>query len=126
MKLKNNELTFQVTQTLKALVRVSSNVETSIVAVERIKEYEEEPREAPWTFSNEKVSTTWPENGEIVFQQFNVRYRPGLDLVLKNLNVTFGGGEKIGIVGRTGSGKSSLTLSMFRQVLFIIQLPTTN
>lgn len=99
---------------MKALVRVSSNVETSIVAVERIKEYEEEPREAPWTFSNETMSNTWPEKGEIVFDHYDVRYRPGLELVLKNLNITFKGGEKVGIVGRTGSGKSSLTLSLFR------------
>lgn len=95
-------------------MRVASNAETSIVAVERIKEYEEEPREAPWILPNEKLSKNWPENGEIVFNQFCVRYRPGLELVLKNLNFTIQSEEKVGIVGRTGSGKSSLTLSLFR------------
>lgn len=104
---------FQATQTLKALVRAASNVETSIVAVERIKEYEEEPQEAPWV-SAKDISKFWPENGEIIFEHFSVKYRPGLDLVLKDLSFTVESGEKMGIVGRTGAGKSSLTVSLFR------------
>lgn len=104
----------KVTQSLKAFVRVASNVETSIVAVERLKEYEEEPREAPWTVPNDKLIRNWPHNPEIIFHQYCVRYRPGLDLALKNVNFSIKSSEKIGIVGRTGSGKSSLTLSLFR------------
>ena len=48
------------------------------------------------------------------FQNYSVRYRDGLDLVLKDIDCTISGGEKIGIVGRTGAGKSSLTLALFR------------
>lgn len=84
------------------------------MAVERLKEYEEEPREASWTLTTDKLNRNWPQNAEIVFDQYSVRYRPGLELALKNLNFSIKNGEKIGIVGRTGSGKSSLTLSLFR------------
>uniref|UniRef100_A0A8C4VBS7 Multidrug resistance-associated protein 1 n=2 Tax=Falco tinnunculus TaxID=100819 RepID=A0A8C4VBS7_FALTI len=59
-------------------------------------------------------ASTWPEEGKIEFRGYGLRYREDLDLVLKNINVTINGGEKIGIVGRTGAGKSSLTLGLFR------------
>ncbi|ENN80486.1 hypothetical protein YQE_03090, partial [Dendroctonus ponderosae] len=95
----------QITQTLNWLVRMTSDVETNIVAVERIKEYAEVPQEAPWKLSHEIMPSSWPETG---------KYRPGLDLVLHGVNFTVNGSEKVGIVGRTGAGKSSLTLSLFR------------
>ncbi|XP_075152488.1 multidrug-Resistance like Protein 1 isoform X4 [Haematobia irritans] len=104
----------QVTQTLNWLVRMSSDIETNIVAVERIKEYGETKQEAPWVIENSKVSKEWPENGQVVFDNFKVRYREGLDLVLRGISFKIAGGEKVGIVGRTGAGKSSLTLSLFR------------
>ena len=50
------------------------------------------------------------------FENYMTRYRPGLDLVLKGVNAEIKRGEKIGIVGRTGAGKSSMTLSLFRYV----------
>lgn len=50
------------------------------------------------------------------FDTYKFRYRPGLDLVLKGISCNVTGGEKIGIVGRTGAGKSSLTLALFRMV----------
>ncbi|XP_013102325.2 multidrug resistance-associated protein 1 isoform X3 [Stomoxys calcitrans] len=104
----------QVTQTLNWLVRMSSDIETNIVAVERIKEYGETKQEAPWVIENNKVPREWPENGQVVFDNFKVRYREGLDLVLRGISFKIAGGEKVGIVGRTGAGKSSLTLSLFR------------
>ncbi|XP_039950445.1 multidrug resistance-associated protein 1 isoform X2 [Bactrocera tryoni] len=104
----------QVTQTLNWLVRMSSDIETNIVAVERIKEYGETKQEAPWELENSKVPRDWPVEGQVVFENFKVRYREGLDLVLRGINFTISGGEKVGIVGRTGAGKSSLTLSLFR------------
>ncbi|XP_031350249.1 multidrug resistance-associated protein 1 isoform X4 [Photinus pyralis] len=104
----------QITQTLNWLVRMTSDVETNIVAVERIKEYGETPQEAPWDIPNAKPAESWPSVGMVSFKNFAVRYRPGLDLVLKGINFTVKGGEKVGIVGRTGAGKSSLTLSLFR------------
>ncbi|XP_037822339.1 multidrug resistance-associated protein 1 isoform X12 [Lucilia sericata] len=104
----------QVTQTLNWLVRMSSDIETNIVAVERIKEYGETKQEAPWELENSKVPKNWPLEGEVVFENFKVRYREGLDLVLRGISFKIAGGEKVGIVGRTGAGKSSLTLSLFR------------
>lgn len=56
----------------------------------------------------------WPQNGAVNFTNFQVRYREGLDLVLKGITFSVKPLEKVGIVGRTGAGKSSLTLSLFR------------
>jgi len=70
----------------------------------------EELKESP----AEPVDKSWPKRGDIVLKDFSVRYRPGLPLVLKKLNLTINHGEKIGIVGRTGSGKSTTLLALFR------------
>ncbi|XP_031616914.1 multidrug resistance-associated protein 1 isoform X6 [Contarinia nasturtii] len=104
----------QITQTLNWLVRMTSEVETNIVAVERIKEYAETEQEAAWENPNAVVPKNWPEYGNVQFKNFEVRYREGLDLVLRGLTFTINGTEKVGIVGRTGAGKSSLTLALFR------------
>ncbi|XP_055919617.1 multidrug resistance-associated protein 1-like isoform X7 [Eupeodes corollae] len=104
----------QITQTLNWLVRMTSDIETNIVAVERIKEYGETKQEAPWVIDNVKTPQGWPQEGRVVFENYKVRYREGLDLVLRGVNFDIRGGEKVGIVGRTGAGKSSLTLSLFR------------
>ncbi|XP_034128604.1 multidrug resistance-associated protein 1 isoform X16 [Drosophila guanche] len=105
----------QVTQTLNWLVRMSSDIETNIVSVERIKEYGETKQEAAWELEQDKNKPQhWPEEGRVEFQNFQVRYREGLDLVLRGVSFNITGGEKVGIVGRTGAGKSSLTLALFR------------
>ncbi|CAD6208432.1 GSCOCT00003444001.2-RA-CDS [Cotesia congregata] len=104
----------QITQTLNWLVRMTSDVETNIVAVERIKEYGETPQEAPWEIPSTAPPKDWPSEGRVEFRDYKVRYRDGLDLVLNGLSFSVNGGEKVGIVGRTGAGKSSLTLSLFR------------
>ncbi|CAG7725610.1 unnamed protein product, partial [Allacma fusca] len=105
-----------ITQILTWLVRMTSDVETNIVAVERIKEYGETPQEAPWEIAEKKPSPKWPENGQINFTNYQSRYREGLDLVLRGISCSINPGEKVGIVGRTGAGKSSLTLGLFRIV----------
>lgn len=92
----------QITQTLNWLVRMTSEVETNIVAVERIKEYAETKQEAAWENPNVTVPVNWPERGQVEFKNFDVRYRENLDLVLRNLSFTVSGTEKVGIVGRTG------------------------
>lgn len=61
-----------------------------------------------------KFEATWPDKGEIKFIDYKVKYRPNLDLVLRGLTVTFQGGHKIGVVGRTGSGKSTIMMSLLR------------
>ncbi|XP_068002963.1 multidrug resistance-associated protein 1 isoform X2 [Melanerpes formicivorus] len=104
----------QITAYLNWLVRMSSELETNIVAVERVKEYSEMEKEAEWSIEQTAPASTWPEEGKVEFRGYGLRYREDLDLVLKNINVTISGGEKVGIVGRTGAGKSSLTLGLFR------------
>nr|CAD7261608.1 unnamed protein product [Timema shepardi] len=104
----------QIAGTLNWLVRMTSDVETNIVAVERIKEYGEVKQEAPWELPNSNVPSNWPSEGTVEFRDYKVRYREGLDLILKGISFTIKGGEKVGIVGRTGAGKSSLTLGLFR------------
>ncbi|ORY40118.1 P-loop containing nucleoside triphosphate hydrolase protein, partial [Rhizoclosmatium globosum] len=90
-----------VTQSLNWLVRQSCEIETNIVSVERMKEYIEIPQEAPYLIPRQAPPVTWPEN-------------EGLELVLRQLSFHVNANEKIGIVGRTGAGKSSLTLALFR------------
>ncbi|KAJ7415101.1 Canalicular multispecific organic anion transporter 2 [Pitangus sulphuratus] len=104
----------QVTMSLNWMVRMTSELETNIVAVERIKEYSETETEAPWIIEGKSPPEDWPSKGELEFVNYSVRYRKGLDLVLKSINLQVHGGEKIGIVGRTGAGKSSMTLCLFR------------
>ncbi|CAK6444659.1 unnamed protein product [Pipistrellus nathusii] len=104
----------QVTTYLNWLVRMSSEMETNIVAVERLKEYSETEKEAPWRLQEMTPASTWPQVGRVEFRDYSLRYREDLDMVLKHINITIEGGEKVGIVGRTGAGKSSLTLGLFR------------
>lgn len=102
-----------ITQTLNWLVRMTSETETNIVAVERITEYIKVENEAPWV-TDKRPPAGWPHKGEIQFSNYQVRYRPELDLVLKGINCDIKSTEKIGVVGRTGAGKSSLTNCLFR------------
>ncbi|XP_077406385.1 ATP-binding cassette sub-family C member 3 isoform X1 [Vanacampus margaritifer] len=104
----------QVTMSLNWMVRMTSDLENNIVAVERVKEYSETKTEAPWEIEDKKPHPDWPMQGNVDFHNYSVRYREGLDLVLKNLTLSVKGGEKVGIVGRTGAGKSSMTLCLFR------------
>ncbi|KAK3818860.1 MAG: ATP-binding cassette transporter 1 [Benniella sp.] len=103
-----------VTQTMNWMVRMYTEVETNIVSVERIQEYVELQPEAPEIVHDHRPPHDWPAEGRVVFSNFETRYRPGLDLVLRGVNFTIQPREKVGICGRTGAGKSSLTLSLFR------------
>uniref|UniRef100_A0A8D0A0X8 ATP-binding cassette, sub-family C (CFTR/MRP), member 2 n=1 Tax=Sander lucioperca TaxID=283035 RepID=A0A8D0A0X8_SANLU len=102
-----------VTQTLNWLVRMTSELETNIVAVERVSEYTKLENEAKW-ITDTRPPEKWPEAGRLHFDNYKVRYRPGLDLVLHGITCDIKSTEKIGIVGRTGAGKSSLTNCLFR------------
>ncbi|XP_043945092.1 multidrug resistance-associated protein 1-like [Protopterus annectens] len=104
----------RLTGALNAAVNMITELETNIVAAERIREYCETENEAPWNTEYDSLSSTWPSNGRVEFENYGLRYRKDRELALKNINVTIFGGEKIGIVGRTGAGKSSLTLALFR------------
>ncbi|KAF2858159.1 hypothetical protein K470DRAFT_260080 [Piedraia hortae CBS 480.64] len=104
----------QITQSLNWIVRQTVEVETNIVSVERVLEYARLPSEAPAIISKHRPPVSWPSRGAVTFEGYSGRYRPELDLVLKNVSLDIQSHEKIGVVGRTGAGKSSLTLALFR------------
>jgi len=89
--------------------------ENSMVSLERCLKYFEIPQEKPNILeTDESLIQKWPNQGKIEFKNFSVKYRPDNEIVLKNLNFTINPREKIGVVGRTGSGKSTLCLCLFR------------
>ena len=106
----------QITSSLNWIVRQTVEVETNIVSVERVLEYAALPSEAPEIIADKRPAVAWPAKGEVEFSNYSTRYREGLDLVLKNINLDIKSHEKIGVVGRTGAGKSSLTLALFRLI----------
>ncbi|KAF2644264.1 hypothetical protein P280DRAFT_228439 [Massarina eburnea CBS 473.64] len=104
-----------IVQMIQFTVRQLAEVENNMNATERIHHYgtmlEEE---APLQLG--EVRKSWPEHGEIVFDNVQMRYRDGLPLVLKGLSMHVRAGERIGVVGRTGAGKSSIMSTLFRLV----------
>ena len=85
----------QITQSLNYVVRMASELETNIVAVERIKEYAEKPTEALPIIENRRPPDDWPRDGHVKFDHYSTRYREGLDLVLKDIDVDIPGGKKV-------------------------------
>eukprot|EP00026_Physarum_polycephalum_P000567 Phypoly_transcript_00568.p1 GENE.Phypoly_transcript_00568~~Phypoly_transcript_00568.p1 ORF type:complete len:1446 (+),score=231.52 Phypoly_transcript_00568:83-4339(+) len=106
----------QLAVPLNYLVRQATDVETNVISVERLVEYTDLPKEGSHEISEVSVPNDWPSEGEIRFQDLDVRYRQGLDLALRGLTITINPREKIGVVGRTGAGKSSMLLALFRMV----------
>lgn len=91
-------------------------LETSIIAVERILEYCGLKPEAPAHVTETTPEPEWPQEGGVKFEHYSTKYRENLDLILKDINLDIKPHEKIGVVGRTGAGKSSLIMSLFRIV----------
>ena len=107
-----------VTQALNWSVRMSSDLEANMISVERIEQYCRLPSEASRQVPGDKelMDRPWPSEGQIVFLNVQLRYRPNLPLVLKGLNLTIPAKAKVGIVGRTGAGKSTLMVVLMRIV----------
>src|SRR2546423_4635543 len=84
----------QITQSLNWIVRQTVEVETNIVSVERVLEYARLPSEALEVISKHRPPISWPSQGAVAFNNFSARYRPGLDLVLKNITLSFKAHEK--------------------------------
>ncbi|KAI4581557.1 hypothetical protein MJG53_010000 [Ovis ammon polii x Ovis aries] len=93
-------------------IRQSIEVENMMISVERVIEYTDLKKEAPWEYENRPLSS-WPHEGDIFFD-INFRYSLDGPLVLKDLRAFINSREKVGIVGRTGAGKSSLIAALFR------------
>ena len=91
-----------------------SNFENTMTKLERCLSYTKLISERPNLLTSDLSLRDWPSKGEIVFENFNVKYRNDTELVLKNINFHIKPGEHLGIVGRTGSGKSTITLCLFR------------
>uniref|UniRef100_A0A665TZE7 ABC-type glutathione-S-conjugate transporter n=1 Tax=Echeneis naucrates TaxID=173247 RepID=A0A665TZE7_ECHNA len=104
----------QVTGILSWIVRSWTDVENNIVSVERVNEYAETAKEASWSKEGSTLPLAWPQTGTIEFQDYGLQYRKGLELALKGITLNIHEREKVGIVGRTGAGKSSLALGIFR------------
>ena len=91
--------------------------ENNLISMERCIKYmniiQEKPSKIP-KIDDDLLKQNWPKNGDIKFINFSVRYRPNTEIVLKKLNLHILPGEKIGVCGKTGSGKSTICLCLFR------------
>lgn len=103
-----------ITSFLKMGVTAFAQFEAKFNSVIRLMEYGELPSEAPMVIEGARPPEGWPSRGEVVFEDVWMRYRPELEPALRGVSFTVNSGEKLGVVGRTGSGKSSLAVALFR------------
>ncbi|KAK5111256.1 hypothetical protein LTR62_005284 [Meristemomyces frigidus] len=109
-------MTYAVTFTENVLwfVRLYAGNEQNMNSVERIKEYLDVDQEAPSILPDARPDANWPSKGSVEFVRYSTRYRSDFDFVLNRISFKILPGEKVGVVGRTGAGKSSLALALFR------------
>ncbi|CAL5345397.1 unnamed protein product [Camellia sinensis] len=105
-----------ITNLLSNVLRQASRAENSLNAVERVGTYIDLPSEAPAIIESHRPPPGWPSLGSIEFEDIVLRYRPELSPVLHGLSFTISPSKMVGIVGRTGAGKSSLVNAFFRIV----------
>ncbi|TVU06626.1 hypothetical protein EJB05_49850, partial [Eragrostis curvula] len=97
-------------------IKNQCNLANQIVSVERVNQYMEIESEAAEVIEENRPSPDWPQVGRVELRDLKIRYRRDAPLVLHGITCTFDGGDKIGIVGRTGSGKTTLIGALFRLV----------
>ena len=112
-------LTYAISFTEGALwlVRFYAEVEMNMNSVERVKEYmdiEQEPYKSTETSHNILPPTNWPQDGKIEVSDLSLRYAPNLPKVIKNVSFVVDPQSKVGVVGRTGAGKSTIITALFR------------
>ncbi|TCD64284.1 hypothetical protein EIP91_004292 [Steccherinum ochraceum] len=106
-----------VQQAFGWMVRQSAEVENNMNSVERIVHYASElEQEAPHDIPEKRPPGSWPSKGEVELRDVELKYRPELPSVLRGLSMHIAPGEKVGIVGRTGAGKSSIMTALYRLV----------
>lgn len=98
------------------IVEIFIQMRTSFAALERLLEYTDIEQEPPHALKTDPPPAEWPKGGHIVFEDVSLRYRPGLPLSLVGFSAVIEAQQKVGIVGRTGAGKSTLILALFRLV----------
>ncbi|KAL3024387.1 hypothetical protein AAZX31_04G118000 [Glycine max] len=108
--------TLNITNLLSGVLRQASRAENSLNSVERVDTYINLETEAPGVIETNRPPPGWPTSGSIEFEDVVLRYRPELPPVLHGLSFTVPPTEKIGVVGRTGAGKSSMLNALFRIV----------
>ncbi|KAI8821599.1 P-loop containing nucleoside triphosphate hydrolase protein [Chytriomyces cf. hyalinus JEL632] len=109
----------QTTQLLQMCIRQYTEAEVQLVSIERMHYYATRlETEAPGVIQDSRPPSVWPSDGVLEFRNVSMRYQAGLPLVLNKISLKTMRHEKIGVVGRTGSGKSSLMLSIFRMIDF--------
>ncbi|XP_032892371.1 multidrug resistance-associated protein 9-like [Amblyraja radiata] len=107
--------TVQLTGLFQMCIRMAIETESRFLSVERIVEYiQTSASETPLHTIKSDVPKNWPNCGAIKFENYQMKYRPDTPIILKGLNLSINPQEHIGIVGRTGSGKSSLIVALFR------------
>ncbi|KAF0698943.1 Aste57867_10465 [Aphanomyces stellatus] len=109
----------QLSSLLSRAVQGHSKLESIMTCAERLHEYNQlagEDTHDPTTVTTTPSSADWPTHGAVAFNGYSMRYRPELELVLDDVSFAVRGGERVGICGRTGSGKSSLLAALFRTV----------
>eukprot|EP01126_Amoeba_proteus_P056636 TRINITY_DN7137_c0_g1_i2.p1 TRINITY_DN7137_c0_g1~~TRINITY_DN7137_c0_g1_i2.p1 ORF type:complete len:679 (-),score=153.04 TRINITY_DN7137_c0_g1_i2:44-2080(-) len=107
---------FQMVGSFQWAVRTYADTENNMAYYERLQEYNHTLQSEAPRITNVVPSPSWPDEGKIEFKNVEVRYRPDLPPVLKSASFTVRPREKVGIVGRTGAGKSTLTMALFRLI----------
>ncbi|KAK7381741.1 hypothetical protein VNO80_00288 [Phaseolus coccineus] len=107
---------FSLRGTVVYLTQMFCNLSNYVISVERIKQFIHIPAEPSEIVEDNRPPPSWPSKGRIDLQSLEIRYRPNSPLVLKGISCTFEEGSRVGVVGRTGSGKTTLISALFRLV----------